>query len=496
MSATTSVTIVGLGPGGLERLSSSVQGLLEDAGITVIARTLEHPAARELAKRRPVVSCDDLYRTESDFETLYAAITDRVLAAAARGPVTYAVPGSAVVGERTVTSLRQAAAAAGHTVAVHAGESFLDLVYDRAGVDPIADGIQILDGRDLPDPFPFHLPTVITQVDRPVVLADVVSALGRVLRDDTPIMVLNALGSADESVVTVPMSSLPRQTAGPRTTLYLDPPPAGWHGLVTTNRRLRVECPWDREQTHHSLVSHLVEEAYETVEALSRLAPEAPDGDPDFGAYAEVEEELGDLLLQVVFHATLAAEAGAFDVEEVAEGIRRKLVRRHPHVFGDADASTPGQVLANWEHLKAKEKERDSLMDDIPSALPAIARADKMQSRAASVGFDWDEPGPVVSKLREELEELEDALGDPQRAVVELGDLLFAAVSLARHLHIDAELALRRAADTFADRFREMERITIGGALDLETMPPDEMIGLWRRAKASGPSEDGSASAE
>ena len=494
--ATPSVTVVGLGPGGFERLSPSVQALLEDTRITVIVRTLEHPAARELEKHREVVSCDDLYQTESDFETLYAAITERVLAAAARGPVIYAVPGSAVVGERAVTTLREAARAAGHTVALYAGESFLDLVFDRAGVDPIADGLQIVDGRDLPDPFPLHLPTVITQVDRPVVLADVAAALGKVLRDDTPIMVLDALGSAEETVATLALSSLARQAVGPRTTLYLDPPPAGWHGLVTTNRRLRVECPWDREQTHHSLVSHLVEEAYETVEALSRLAPEAPYGEADFGAYADVEEELGDLLLQVVFHATLAAEAGAFDVEEVAEGIRRKLVRRHPHVFGDTDATTPDQVLANWEHLKAEEKERDSLMDDIPAALPAIARADKMQWRAASVGFDWDEAAPVLVKLREELEELEDALGDPERAGAELGDLLFAAVSLARHIHIDAELALRRAADTFADRFREMERINAGRAHDFRTMSPEEIDALWRRAKAAGRSEAGSASAE
>ena len=218
------------------------------------------------------------------------------------------------------------------------------------------------------------------------------------------ITVLDRLGSTDESVITLPLSSLAGHDVGPRTTLFVDPPPSGWYGLVTVNRRLRAECPWDREQTHHSLVSHLVEEAYETVDALSRLDPEAPSGTPNFGAYAEVEEELGDLLLQVVFHATLATEAGAFGVEEVAESVRRKLVRRHPHVFADVAAGTAQQVIANWEHLKTAEKGRESLMDDIPTVMPAISRADKMQRRAASVGFDWNAVEPVIAKVREELD--------------------------------------------------------------------------------------------
>jgi tetrapyrrole methylase family protein/MazG family protein len=263
--------------------------------------------------------------------------------------------------------------------------------------------------------------------------------------------------------------------------------------LVVTNRILREQCPWDREQTHHSLVSHLIEEAYETVEALSALSPVAPGGDTDYGVYAEVEEELGDLLLQVVFHATLAREVAAFDVEEVAEGIRRKLVHRHPHVFGDVTATEPAQVLANWEALKAEEKRRESLMDDVPTALPAIARADKLQRRAASVGFDWQDPTPVLAKLHEEIEELGEAirelpaaeLGPIERAAVhdELGDVLFAAVNLSRHLALDPELALRHAADKFADRFRIVEALASDGGRDLADMTLTEMDGLWDQAK-------------
>ena len=481
---TVALTIVGLGPAGLDRLSKPARDILEDADRTIILRTLEHPAASAIASQRRVAACDDLYESAADFDAVYAAIVDRVLSAARSGPTVYAVPGSAVVGERAVADIRGCAAAEGITVEVVAGESFLDLLLVRVGVDPIADGLQIIDGRDLPDPLPLHLPTVVTQVDRPEALADVAAVLARVLPHDTTVTVLDSLGSSDELVEMTTLAALPGYAAGSRTSLFLDPPPTGWHGLVTTNRRLRAECPWDREQTHHSLVGHLVEEAYETVEALSRLAPAAPGGDPDYGAYAEVEEELGDLLLQVVFHATLAAEAGAFDVEEVAEGIRRKLVRRHPHVFGDVEASSSDQVLANWEHLKAEEKDRDSLMDDIPTAIPSMARADKMQRRAASVGFDWHTIDPVVDKIHEELGELHEVLDDPERAAAELGDLLFAVVNLARHLRLDAELALRHAADTFADRFRKVEALAAAENRSLQDMSLEEMDALWRRAKA------------
>ena len=281
------------------------------------------------------------------------------------------------------------------------------------------------------------------------------------------------------------MSHLSGITAeeGARTSLYLAPPPNGWFGLVTTNRRLRRECPWDREQTHHSLLPHLIEETYETVEAITRLGDDAPGGDPDFGAYAEVEEELGDLLLQVVFHATLAEEPGAFGVEEIAEGIRRKLVLRHPHVFGDVQADDASTVKANWEQIKTGEKARVSLMDDVPQAMPALSRADKLQRRAASVGFDWPEVGPVLDKLREEVDELAADLERPERAAHELGDVLFTVVNLARHLGLDPEVAFRRANDRFADRFREVERLAGAAGATLGDLSLEQLDALWDRAK-------------
>ena len=244
-------------------------------------------------------------------------------------------------------------------------------------------------------------------------------------------------------------------------------------------RRLRAECPWDREQTHHSLVRNLVEETYELVEALSLLPVEAPSGEPDFVAYDEVEDELGDVLLQVLFHGTMAGEAGAFDIEDIAERLREKLVRRHPHVFGDVEAWSPQEVLQNWEKIKQDEKQRSSLMDDVPDGLPGMERAAKVQRRAATVGFDWERPAQVMDKVREEVAELEEVLDDRVEAEHELGDLLFSAVNLARHLHIDPEVALRRAVDRFGRRFRQMEKTG-----ELDGMSPDELNTLWEAAKA------------
>ncbi len=476
------VLVVGLGPAGLDRLAPATMAAL-DAVETVVARTGHHPAVADLAARRQVVTCDDLYTSADGFDSVYSAIADRVVSLAATGSVAYAVPGSASVGERSVPLVVERARAAGNTVEIVPGESFLDLVWTVTGCDPIADGAQVIDGRALPDPLQLHLPTVITQVDRPEVLGDVAAVLGRVLPDETPVTVLDRLGDPEQVVETMPLHDISRHPVGPRTTLYLVPPLNGWFGLVTTNRRLRAECPWDREQTHHTLVSHLIEEAFEAVEALGALPPTAPGEFDDPVVYAEVEEELGDLLLQTVFHATLAEEAGMFGVEEVAEGIRRKLVRRHPHVFGDAAAHDADAVLARWEILKAEEKDRPSLLDGIPKAMPALSRAEKLQRRAATVGFDWAEPMPVLAKVGEELEELAAVADDPTLRAAELGDVLFSVVNLARHLSVDPELAFRHANDRFEARFRGMEELAASAGDDLANLSLEQLDDLWERAK-------------
>jgi tetrapyrrole methylase family protein/MazG family protein len=476
------ITIVGLGPAGLGHVDTATMAVIREAD-TVIMRTLRHPAATELAQTRDIVTCDDLYGAHAEFDDVYASITERVLAAASAGSVVYAVPGSAVVGERAVTQIRSDASAAGLDVAVYPGLSFLDLAYVAVGLDPIADGLQVLDARDLPDPLPLHLPTIITQLDSKFRSADVSLALTRTIEPETELTILDRLGDTDEVIEVMSASDLARYAAGPRTSVYVPATTTGLLGLIATNRVLRRECPWDKKQTHHTLLTHLIEEAYETADAIGQLPQDAPAGDPDFGVYAEVEEELGDLLLQVIFHATLASEAGAFDIDEVAENIRRKLVQRHPHVFGDVEVHDADEVLSNWEQIKKAEKNRDSLMDDIPKGMPAVARAMKVQKRARSVGFDWDEPGQVISVLKGEIQELVNAGQDKDAVAHELGDVLFTAVNLARHLGVDPEVALRSTVDRFIRRFKMMEREFTTRSTDISHASHAELEQAWQSAK-------------
>jgi tetrapyrrole methylase family protein/MazG family protein len=474
------ITVVGLGPSDLSFLGQRQRDVLMQSDVRVIVRTLLHPAAREIEVLRPVETCDDLYENLESFDDVYESIVRRVVDAAAVSDVVYAVPGSASVGERAVSTLRQVAVERGIDFVVLPGMSFLDLAYAACSVDPIADGVQILDARALPDPLPLHVPTLITQVDSLLRASDVSLALGRTLDSDHVITVLDRLGDDDEVVEHFTVGSLAAYEAS---TVFVDAAPSGLLGLIATNRILRAECPWDKKQTHHTLLTHLIEEAYETADAIGHLPIDAPGGETDFGAYAEVEEELGDLLLQVVFHATLAAETGAFDVDEVAEGIRRKLVARHPHVFGDVTVDNADEVLANWEQIKQDEKQRESLMDDVPQGMSGVARAMKVQKRARSVGFDWKDGTDVFGVLKAEIAELEAAEGH-QDALHEIGDVLFTAINLSRHMGIDPETALRTSVDRFMSRFRSMERAFATKGSAMADASPEEFDAAWRSAKA------------
>jgi MazG family protein len=250
--------------------------------------------------------------------------------------------------------------------------------------------------------------------------------------------------------------------------------------LLSVMARLRGEggCPWDREQTPESLRPCLLEEAYEVLEAIDRKAPGA------------LREELGDLLLQVVFHARIAEERGDFTMADVLATLVAKLRRRHPHVFGDARVESAAAALQQWEAIKRAEPgQAPSALDGVPRALPALQRAQRVQRGAARVGFDWTSPAAALDKVREETAEVEAALaaGDPRAVAAELGDLLFAAVNVARLAGADAETALGDATGRFAERFRHMESEAGQGGRDLASLSPEEQDRLWETAKARRP---------
>lgn len=239
---------------------------------------------------------------------------------------------------------------------------------------------------------------------------------------------------------------------------------------------LRKECPWDREQDHASLRSCMLEEAYEVVEAINRK-------DPD-----NLREELGDVLLQVVFHALLAEEESRFDLRGVINEECEKMIRRHPHVFLEENLKTIDKVLEKWENIKVKESgqpDQTSRLEKVPRALPALTRAKKVQKKAADVGFDWDEVSPALDKVKEETSEFQEALqsGDGQNIMEELGDLLFSVVNVARFLEVDPEEALTFTTDKFIRRFAYIEKEALACGRRLEDMSLTEMDKLWDQAK-------------
>lgn len=454
--------MVGLGPGSLGRLPASTRTLLLDPATTVIVRTLQHPAAAELAAQRVVQSCDDLYR-HATFEQVYDAIADRVVAAAEQGRTIYAVPGSALVGELAVGRILRRRPAE-----MLPGESFIDAVLAAVGYDPLDRGLRVVNGHQLPYPLVIDGPTVVAQLDLPVVMADVCSRLSRVVDEGTTASIVIDAGGPDELVVEKLLEEVDPGLAGARTSMFLDPIPGGMVGAIQVMARLREECPWDRKQTHESLVKNLIEETYELVEAIGS------------DSEGQLEDELGDVLLQVLFHSNISRQASGFDIEDVAENLRQKLVRRHPHVFGEVEVADADEVKANWEQIKDTERGliRESALDGIPAGMPGLERAAKVQRRAADVGFDWPDVPPVLDKLLEEAEELRAALSEGMRVQEELGDILFTVVNLARHLKVEPELALRGAIDRFISRFRAMEAM---GPLDgLGLVELDER---WNRAK-------------
>jgi tetrapyrrole methylase family protein/MazG family protein len=467
-------------------------------------RTSRHPSAGAVLGAR---SFDYLYESAGRMEEVYSGIVEALVGSAAReGRVIYAVPGSPVVAERSVELLR---ADPRVSTVVLPGVSFVDLAFSRLGVDPLAAGARLVDGhRFAVEAAGSRGPLLVGQCDSRAVLSEVKLAIGSVpeqwppgpdgsgVPDGPEVTVLQRLGLPDESVRRVAWYDLDR-TVDPDhlTSLWvpvLADPFAGelvrLEELVCT---LRARCPWDREQTHQSLTRYLLEESYEALEAIEELGP-------DGAGYEHLEEELGDVLFQVVFHSVLAAEQGQFALGDVARNVHDKLVGRHPHVFGDVVATTPDDVLKNWEQTKRQEKNRAGLMDEVASNLPALLYAHKIQRKAASVGFDWEDAGGALAKVSEELGELSAALASaPPGAAIfplgtgpvrdELGDLLFAVVNVARHVKVDPEAALREATAKFRRRFQAVEALATARGLDLPQMGVADLDLLWEEVKAAEP---------
>jgi tetrapyrrole methylase family protein / MazG family protein len=474
------VVVVGLGPAGADLLLPIARRAIERAEVRY-ARTLRHPAIDELASDGVLFeSFDRSYDDGDDLDTVYASIVDALVdAATTHGEVLYAVPGNPAVAERTVALLREREV----DVDVVPGLSFADLAWSRVGVDPMR-GARVVDAHDFAvSAAGLGGPLLLAQCDDPFVCSDVKLQLLEALPPDHPVTVLQRLGLPDERVERITLVDVDRiADADHLTSLFVDTGDATVAGelarFVALVERLRGPggCPWDAAQTHHSLRRHVLEEAYEVAAAIEVLPPDAPKGDIPMGAYDELADELGDLLFQVVIQSTLATEAGAFTIADVARGVHDKLVRRHPHVFGDVEADTADEVVTNWEQIKKAEKQHASLVEGITPGLPALLYAQKLYRKATSIGLD-PFPEPAASLL-DAAAALPAASDDEVEAV--LGEVLAAAVAVARARGLDGESALSGWAGRFRDRFVAMERGAEAEGVDLATADRATVARLWR----------------
>ena len=468
------LTVVGLGPGNPGLLSREGWRVLAGAG-TVYLRTASHPAVAGLPPDLKLISFDDYYEQYPDFGDVYRAIVDR-LSELPLGSV-YAVPGDPSVGEATVQGLRQS----GIPFRLVQGISFIEPCLAALGLDAL-DGLIVADAISLAaghhPPFPPDLVALVSQLHSPFLAGEVKLSLMNQYPEDHPVALIHRASLADERVERLALHEIDRsESIGDLTTLFVPATPldSSFETLQNTVARLRAPdgCPWDREQTHQSLRKHLLEEAYEVLTALD---------EEDQGG---LQEELGDLLLQVALQVQIATEESGFQMADVIGGIQAKLIRRHPHVFGGLQVSGVDEVLRNWEHFKEQESGSGPLAG-VPASLPALAQAAELQGRASRLGFDWPSPEGVLKKIHEELGEIE-AATDAEAKAAEFGDLLFAVVNYARWLEADPESELRRANQRFRTRFDRMTALSREAGSRFEDLPPDEMDRLWETAKREEP---------
>lgn len=495
LTGTATIDIIGLGAGDPDAITLGVWRKLQSAD-RLFVRTEHHPVMA-LVKEHDIAytSFDYIYEAHDSFPDVYEPIADALLEEAqkpsdnnAAAAIVYAVPGHPMVAERTVQLLRERCADAGIELRITGGESFLDAAFVSLGIDPI-EGFALLDAAELkPALLQPQLHTLIGQVYDDFTASDVKLALMERYPDDHEVVIGHALGvQGQEKIIRVPLYELDRdQTYGNLSLIYVprseDPALRNrtferLHEIVAILRSPEG-CPWDREQTHQSIRKNFIEELYEALEAIDN---DDPDG---------MQEEFGDIMLQVMLHSQMEEETGAFSVYDVIQTLNEKLIFRHPHVFGERSAGDANEALVNWEAMKAEEKkrkgtERKSQLDGIPPDLPALMKAYKLQKKAAKVGFDWDELGPVLAKIEEELKELRSAIdsGDREEQAAELGDLLFAVVNASRFIEADPEEALSRTNRKFRSRFEYIEeQLRINGKTFDQT-DLLEMDRWWEEAK-------------
>ena len=480
------IFVIGLGPG---RIDSLTLGAVEriNGGERNYLRTEKHPTVDYFKENNiPYKSFDYIYDKEEDFEKVYKQIVEELISESTRGDLNYFVPGNPLVSEKTVEILLDGDV----DIEIISGMSFIEPIIELLGRDPI-DGLKIVDGTQFNHQLvDINSDMIVTQVYNRRILIDIKIILSEIYGDDYYIYLIRSAGIVgQEESNRIQVYQLDRiSEIDHLTSVYIPKIEKNkrkvfdFNDLIGIMKLLRSEngCPWDLEQDHKSIRQSVIEEAYEVVDAI------------DNNDIDNLIEELGDLLLQVIFHCQIGYDEGEFNLIEVTSTLANKLIYRHPHIFLQKEVDNSKEVVYNWNKLKDSKRGYKDLTDrlkDLPS-LPALLKSSKIQDRAADVGFDWDDIQGPIDKISEEYHELMDAMAEfgqgHERVEEELGDLLFAVVNLARFLDVNPEVALNRTNNKFIKRIEimELEAKKMGKYLDV--MDLDEMNDLYNLAKERG----------
>lgn len=478
------IKIVGLGPGAKEALTIGTLEALKSSS-KIYLRTEKHPTVEYLKDNNiKFETYDYMYDKADSFDEVYKAIAEDLIKKQIEFKnIVYAVPGHPLVAEKSVSILLKLCEQKSIESELMTAVSFIDALMESLKIDPI-EGIKILDAFDIKNQIlDKRVGTIITQVYDKYIGSEVKLSLMEYYNDDTEIYFVRAAGvKGMESIRKIPLYELDRQEdIDYLTSIYIpkkEDITGDFNDLLDIMDKLRSEdgCPWDREQTHESLKRYLIEESYEVLESIDEK-------DDD-----KLTEELGDVLLQVVFHAQIGKEEGFFNINDVIKSICNKMINRHPHVFGEVDVNTSEEVLVSWDNIKKKEQGLNSYTDElrhVAKSLPGLMRAEKVQKKAAKVGFDWDRVECALEKVLEEYYEVKDVYKEKDRAKIleEIGDLIFASVNVARFLDIDPEFALNYTIEKFINRFAYIEEIAKSKGVDMANMTLKEMDKLWEEAK-------------
>ncbi|MDS9473285.1 nucleoside triphosphate pyrophosphohydrolase [Sporosarcina pasteurii] len=477
------ITVIGLGAGDLEQLSVGTYRSLKEASM-IMARTEQHPVISELRSEGiKIESFDEIYEQHDAFHVVYEKIVEALITVSESQPVTYVVPGHPLVAEQTIQLLIEKEKQGHVELDIVGGNSFLDPIFAALRIDPI-EGFQLLDGTDFSkDDVKMRQHILIGQVYDAFVASEVKLSLMEKYPYDHPVTIVTAAGSRDEKLTTIPLFELDRETEiNNLTTVYVPPVEAREERLkewatfreIIAKLRSPEGCPWDREQTHVTLKKYLIEEAHELLEAIEHEDDEG------------MIEELGDILLQVFLHAQIGEDDGYFTIEDVLHSIGDKMIRRHPHVFGDGEVENAEQVVQNWQEIKASETgERQSLLEGQERYASSLLTSFNYQKEAAKVGFDWPNIDGAFEKFEEEWNEFQEEvkMGVKEKQLDELGDVLFTIVNIARFLKLSPEEAMIHANQKFKSRFAYVEQCVQEGKGHFSDYRLDELEQFWQQGK-------------